>query len=437
MTYEKIKPIPKYILKKIERMDKQKYEKQDGMTRFYSYLTKNDGELVKVTVAVKCRYKKWYCKQVAVHGLRSDKCFVKDMIYTIMGGHFVGWHAEGLTKHPKWYEDDEWGWGWDRYFDPHAPLVNREYIEKFPEYKYSAFDLYPCSDSIKYLRQYEKYPEIEMLVKLGLDRYVYRKMLLDKIREDKAFRKWLYANAKEIGNNHYYVSTILGAYKSRMPLKVLQGIERVRKNLDTEREMKPIRDMVKGEKEKFVRYLIAQNAELSLYLDYHKACTFLGLDMNLPKNRYPHNFKFWHDTRIDEYRTARAKADEEHRRELYEQFSAVVTKYLPMEDMRKGAYIVMIAKSPDELVTEGETLCHCVGRGNYDQRVAREESLIFFVRKAEDPKTPLITIEFNIKSKKMLQCYGKGNTSPSEEAKAFIEGTWLPYAKRKLRKIAA
>ena len=132
-----------------------------------------------------------------------------------------------------------------------------------------------------------------------------------------------------------------------------------------------------------------------------------------------------------------AKADEEQRRELYEQFSAVVTKYLPMEDMRKGAYIVMIAKSPDELVTEGETLCHCVGRGNYDQRVAREESLIFFVRKAEDPKTPLITIEFNIKSKKMLQCYGKGNTSPSEEAKAFIEGTWLPYAKRKLRKFAA
>ena len=186
-----------------------------------------------------------------------------------------------------------------------------------------------------------------------------------------------------------------------------------------------------------MRYLIAQNTELRPYLDYHKACTFLGLDMSLPKNRYPHDFKFWHDTRIDEYRTARAKADQEQRRELYEQFSAVVTTYAPMEDTRQGAYIVMIAKSPDELVREGEVLGHCVGRGNYDQRVARGESLIFFVRRADDPTTPLITVEFNVKSKKMLQCYGKGNTSPSEEAKQFIEGTWLPYAKRKLRKIAA
>ena len=69
--------------------------------------------------------------------------------------------------------------------------------------------------------------------------------------------------------------------------------------------------------------------------------------------------------------------------------------------------------------------------------VARGESLIFFVRKADDPTTPLITIEFNVKSKKMVQCYGQGNQPPCEEAKQFIEGKWLPYAKRKLRKIAA
>ena len=437
MTYEKIKPIPKYILKKIERMDKQKYEKQDGMTRFYSYLTKNDGELVKVTVAVKCRYKKWYCKQVAVHGLRSDKCFVKDMIYTLMGGHFVGWHAEGLTKHPKWYEDPEWGWGWDKYFDPYAPLVNREYLNKYPEYKYSAFELYPYSDIIKFLRQYEKYPEVEMLVKLGLHSYVYRKTILDKVRADKSFRKWLYANAKEIADNHCYVSTILGAYRNGMPLKALQEVESIRKSLDTERDMKPIRDMVKGEKEKFVRYLMAQDTGLRPYLDYHKACTFLGLDMSLPQNRYPHDFKFWHDTRIDEYRSAKAKADEEERRELYAKFSAVATNYAPMEDARQGVYIVMIAKSPAELMNEGEVLGHCVGRMGYDQRMARGESLIFFVRRADDPTTPLITIEFNIKSKKMVQCYGKGNQPPGEEAKTFIEGKWLPYAKRKLRKIAA
>ena len=52
MTTQKIKPIPKYIEKLIQRTDKRNYPKADGHTRFYAYFTKNDGELVKVTVAV-------------------------------------------------------------------------------------------------------------------------------------------------------------------------------------------------------------------------------------------------------------------------------------------------------------------------------------------------------------------------------------------------
>ena len=57
MKAEKIKPIPKYILKQIQKEDKRVYPQQDGHTRFYAYMTKSDKELVKVTVAVKCRSK--------------------------------------------------------------------------------------------------------------------------------------------------------------------------------------------------------------------------------------------------------------------------------------------------------------------------------------------------------------------------------------------
>ena len=53
MKIEKIKPIPKYILKKIKLYDDKMKSSQLGRNRFYSYLTKNNGELVKVTVAVK------------------------------------------------------------------------------------------------------------------------------------------------------------------------------------------------------------------------------------------------------------------------------------------------------------------------------------------------------------------------------------------------
>ena len=50
MKIEKIKPIPKYIERIIKAKDKKNYPNSSGVTRYYAYLTKNDGELVKVTI---------------------------------------------------------------------------------------------------------------------------------------------------------------------------------------------------------------------------------------------------------------------------------------------------------------------------------------------------------------------------------------------------
>ena len=69
MTEKDIRPIPKNILKRIRKLDGKYYPSPDGHVRCYAYLTTWKNELVKVTVAVKHRYKKWYCKQVAIHGV--------------------------------------------------------------------------------------------------------------------------------------------------------------------------------------------------------------------------------------------------------------------------------------------------------------------------------------------------------------------------------
>ena len=81
----------------------------------------------------------------------------------------------------------------------------------------------------------------------------------------------------------------------------------------------------------------------------------------------PHDFKHWHDVRVEEYRTvkafrdaeerkAKAIKDAEEKKELYDNFSRVAEKYsgLSKED---GAYVVMIAKSPAELVEIGRASC--------------------------------------------------------------------------------
>ena len=437
MKIEKIKPIPKYILKKIKLYDDKMKSSQPGRNRFYSYLTKNDRELVKVTVAVKEARKKWYCKQVAVHGVHSDKCFVKDMNYTYIGGYSVGWHAEGLTTYPKWYEYGEWGYTTDDLFDPYAPIVNRDYIARLSEYKYSAFDRYIGIDVLKYLRTYEEFPELEYLTKLGLHNIALSKQILRLCRKDKKFRKWLANNRQDIVLSNYYVSSIIKAYKTGKPIYEINNFTKRKIKFDHADQMDNVKALVKNEVGKFLDYIEKQNTNFYSYRDYLNACEYLGIDMTEDKNRYPHDFKRWHDIRIDEYRTALALKDEQKRQALYDEFSAVASKYLGLEYNKKSVYIAIIAQKPSDLVREGELLHHCVGRMGYDQKFAREESLIFFIRTKEEPEKSLATVEYSLKNHAVLQCYADHDSKPNADILNFVNNKWLPYANRKIKKLAA
>ena len=84
-----IKPIPKNILNKIKKLDLQEYPKPNGNTRFYKYFTQYRKELCEVVVAVRNPYKNWYCKQVVVHGINTDKVYLQDIGLT-MGFYKVG-----------------------------------------------------------------------------------------------------------------------------------------------------------------------------------------------------------------------------------------------------------------------------------------------------------------------------------------------------------
>lgn len=436
MKIEKIKPIPKYIVAKIKKRDKEANPAPNGHTRFYSYLTTNAGELVKVTVAVKHKRKEWYCKQCAIHGVHSDQCFVKDMLFHYIGGYSVGWYYEGLDKRPAWYESEHWGTSEDKYFNPFAPLINKEYIAKFPEYKYSAYMLYSGDDILQYLRLYEQYPQTEYLVKLGLSRYVESKRILQKVEKDKSFRRWLALHRSELIHDFFYISVILQAYKKNKPIKELQAYEEAEKTLAKTDTYKPIRDMLGSEYKEYIAYIAKQQTTNSSYLDYLNACNYLGLDMSEAKNRFPHDFKRWHDVRIDEYHTAKAIKDEAERKELYNKFFNVAEKYVTLQHDRKNEFVVVIAKSPADLVREGEALHHCVGRMNYDRKFIREESLIFFVRSKKQPDKPFVTVEYSLKDKKVLQCYADGDTNPNEKVMHYVYHIWLPYANRALKKIA-
>lgn len=430
-----IKPIPKNILNKIKKLDLQEYPKPNGNTRFYKYFTQYKKELCEVVVAVRNHYKNWYCKQVVVHGINTDKVYLQDIGLT-MGFYKVGWYREGISKYPHW-TDYDWGYNDAKYFKINAPIINKEYISKLEKYKYSAVDLYKYTDILNYLKFYEKYPKCELLVKAGMSNLATSIQILRLCEKDKNFCKWLYKN-KYKASSGYYISSIINAYKQNKDIEEVYNFEKFKKYFAKENNFQNLKTFLKhNEKDKFLKYLIKQKTDGYSYEDYRHACEYLGLDMTIDKNRYPHDFKKWHEIRIDQYHTAKAERDEQERRVLYETFSKVAQKYVSLERLLiKEDYICLIAKNPQQLIYEGEQLSHCVGRMNYDQKFAREETLIFFIRNRLSPNTPLVTLEYSIKTHKVLQCYGDHDTKPSDEILNFVNKKWLPYANRKLRQIA-
>ena len=437
MKLEKIKPIPKYILAKIKKYDKEFYPTSNSNRRFYAYFTKNDGELVKVTVAVKHYKGKLYCKQVLIHGTESKHIYGKDIAYYTIAGYVVGWFAEGISRYQKFFEDGCWGIGNNINFAPYALVVNKEYALKFPQYKYSAIDKYPYSDVLKYLKLYKKFPQVEYLVKSGLHRLATSRMILQKMKKDKNFHKWLVANNQN-RIERYYIETILESYKTKRPLDELQEFISKKRTFMLEKDYKPLKAVFKGKTlERFFDYIEKQDIEIRTYLDYFNACIDLQLDMTMQKNLFPHDFKYWHDMRIEEAHIRKEEIDERKRQEMFANFKSISDKYLSLQEFSKQGYIVIIAKSPAELEKEGELLHHCVGRGSYSQKFLREQSLIFFIRKKKNPEIPIATVEYSLENHEILQCRGDHNKRPNQSLLNFVNDMWLPYANKQLKQIAA
>jgi len=66
-----------------------------------------------------------------------------------------------------------------------------------------------------------------------------------------------------------------------------------------------------------------------------------------------------------------------------------------------------------DLKHEGTVMAHCVGGKSYKSRVKNKLSLIFSIR--DKNNMPHVTIEVDVKSRRTVQKYGKGNKQPVEK----------------------
>lgn len=79
-------------------------------------------------------------------------------------------------------------------------------------------------------------------------------------------------------------------------------------------------------------------------------------------------------------------------------------------------HMIIPAGNCEELMTEGQTLHHCVGSSDqYMKKMAAGETWILFLRKKEDLEKAYYTVEINMKDDRIIQYYSAFDRQPDKE----------------------
>lgn len=154
------------------------------------------------------------------------------------------------------------------------------------------------------------------------------------------------------------------------------------------------------------------------YFDYIGWIEKMGYDMTNEFNLFPKNFVNVHDEMSKQY----VKFKDKQAREDAKRFNQTLkklrkeTKDVEAMNLNIEGLFIRLPNRLEELKKEGEALHHCVG--TYMERVRKGETMIFFIRRKEEPEKPYYTLEWH---GKVVQCRGSHNCDMTPEVKAFVQ----------------
>ena len=291
-----------------------------------------------------------------------------------------------------------------------ARFINKDFVFTLDKYRYCGYK--GGLNLITYLRKYNENHGVEFFGKLGI---MPTKLLIGKAEKDGNFRRFLRDHAEEAGTFGSQVT--LYAYKRRMDFadayyEINSKRWASRKLYDACSIAKKIPKTVSRVK----LYEYASEVGFRNYADYLEACEYFRQDFNDTKVIFPKDFKRMHDLRTNQMAADKAEKDRKAKEDLAKNFKKAAAGFMFAGWKKDGeAYVIVIPVQRKDLEEEGKALNHCVGRMGYDVKMIKGLSFIAFLRKADAPETPFVTIEFGIEKNKILQIYGDHDSKPSNE----------------------
>lgn len=281
-----------------------------------------------------------------------------------------------------------------------------------------------------YFNSYRKYPFIEQLLKVGFYKMV-QEFLGDSRTQNTdlnagcnsilgtlGINKYQYNMLRKVGNPSLRDLEIL-RYKPDLKWDEFSSLRYIHDNGYVDMYKKYIDFMQYTTLYKLRKYISAQKISHSQdYFDYAGWLEKMGYDMRNEFNLFPKNFKKAHDEMSKQYMKFKDKQAREDAKRFNRLLKKLRNETAEVEAMNlniEGLFIRLPNKL-EELKNEGEVLHHCVG--TYMEKVRKGETMIFFIRRKEEPEKPFYTLEWK---GRVIQCRGSRNCDMTPEVKAFVQ----------------
>lgn len=358
------------------------------------------------------------------------------------------------------HECDFWG---NEYWSKRRSLYSKAYVMELSGYhvwlglerlepllkdswlKYSQLDAFirltGAEDAFRYIELYQKHPQLEYIMKMGLWNIVAEGL---RCRSFRNIFNWKGKTPKEllgvpIGKGEILALSALAVDMDTFHLALylkknsrfsLTDLAQKRKELEQLSNFDTCErfDTLKGYgicTEEVLRYILRQQQKKTRYhsirgvlidwMDYLNDCNELGLSLEDTAVLKPHDLQQAHQNIITQLKI---KADAELDRQI-----AKLKEERKRYNFAAGGFIAKVAENSSELIVEGKTLHHCVG--TYADRHAKGKCTIILIRKQEEPNIPFYTMELT-PAKRIIQVRGDHNCGMTQEEEAFVE-TYKKY----------
>lgn len=142
----------------------------------------------------------------------------------------------------------------------------------------------------------------------------------------------------------------------------------------------------------------------SIYSDYRNMLEDLNITELSKSDLLPADLLGVHD-RLSERLTAEKAAI---KKEEFDKGVSTLYKQIP-DGFANESYCIVLPRSHEDFVHEGQALGICVGNGSYEKRHIANTSLICFIRNKKEPDKSYICCEIEMSSCRVLQVHGYKN----------------------------